>query len=249
MSKLVFLENGRAVTDSLTVAEKFGKDHDHVIRDIRQQISKLNEANECEWGVSNFGETQYQHPQNKQWYPKFDLTEEAFAIVAMSYVTPAAMKMKVRFLEEFKRMRQQIQSGIDLTGLSPQLQFMIQMEQNLKQIERRQQETEQQLSTIKETFLQRDENWRQKITGLLNGAATRLGGHREVRTESYRLLEERGRCNLNLRLANLKERLAESGATKTKINDANRLDVIEADPRLKEIYTTIVKELSIGTLA
>ena len=116
------------------------------------------------------------------------------------------------------------------------------------QIEQRQQQTESQLTTIKETFLQRDDNWRQKITGMLNGAAPRFGGHREVRTESYRLLEERAHCKLNTRLANLKERLAEQGATKSKISDANRLDVIEADPRLKEIYTTIVKELSIGTL-
>ncbi|MNP74948.1 hypothetical protein D3C76_1719070 [compost metagenome] len=69
-----------------------------------------------------------------------------------------------------------------------------------------------------------------------------------MRSESYRLLEERGKCDLNRRLANLRERLADTGATKTKINDTNRLDVIEADPRLKEIYTTIVKKLSIGTL-
>jgi len=27
------------------------------------------------------------------------------------------------------------------------------------------------------------------------------------------------------------------------------MDVIEADPRLKEIYTTVVKEISIGTIS
>lgn len=106
--KLVFIENNRPVTDSLTVAEVFGKDHRNVIRDIEVQIEKLNEAGEKEWGVLNFEQTQYQHPQNKQWYPKFNLTEDAFAIVAMSYVTPEAMKMKVRFLEEFKRMRDEL---------------------------------------------------------------------------------------------------------------------------------------------
>ncbi|WP_025852826.1 Rha family transcriptional regulator, partial [Paenibacillus ehimensis] len=110
MTKLVFIENNRPVTDSLTVAEVFGKTHDHVMRDIRQQIEKLREAGEEMWGVSNFGEAQYQHQQNKQWYPKFNLTEDAFAIVAMSYVTPEAMRMKVRFLEEFKRMREALQA-------------------------------------------------------------------------------------------------------------------------------------------
>ncbi|MNP84910.1 hypothetical protein D3C76_1844310 [compost metagenome] len=62
------------------------------------------------------------------------------------------------------------------------------------------------------------------------------------------MLEERGKCQLNIRLKNLQDRLADAGATKTKINETNRMDVIESDPRLKEIYTTIVKELSIGTL-
>lgn len=106
--QLVFVNNNRPLTDSLTVAEVFGKEHRNVLADIDNQIGKLREAGETEWGVLNFQQTQYQHPQNKQWYPKVNLTEDAFAIVAMSYVTPEAMKMKVRFLEEFKRMREEL---------------------------------------------------------------------------------------------------------------------------------------------
>ncbi|PZM63461.1 Rha family transcriptional regulator [Paenibacillus dendritiformis] len=110
MNQLVFIQNGQVFTDSLTVAQKFNKTHDNVMRDIKVQLAKLAEAGEQEWGVINFEETQYQHPQNQQWYPKYDLTEDAFAIIAMSYTTPEAMKMKVRFLGEFKRMRQQLQN-------------------------------------------------------------------------------------------------------------------------------------------
>lgn len=112
MNQLVFIQNGQVFTDSLTVAQKFNKTHDNVMRDIKVQLAKLCEAGEQEWGVINFEETHYQHPQNQQWYPKYDLTEDAFAIIAMSYTTPEAMKMKVRFLGEFKRMRQQLQSGV-----------------------------------------------------------------------------------------------------------------------------------------
>jgi Rha family phage regulatory protein len=108
VDKLVFIKNNKAVTDSLTVAEVFRKDHRNVLRDIEVQLQKLIEAGEKEWGMLNFEHTQYQHQQNKQWYPKYDLTEDAFAIVAMSYVTPEAMKMKVRFIEEFKKMREQL---------------------------------------------------------------------------------------------------------------------------------------------
>jgi hypothetical protein len=66
------------------------------------------------------------------------------------------MRFKEMYIAEFERMRDQIKTGIDLTGLSPQLQLLIAMEHRQLQIEQKQQEHEQQLETIKETFLQRD---------------------------------------------------------------------------------------------
>jgi Rha family phage regulatory protein len=113
MNQLVFITNNQVVTDSLTVAEVFGKEHKHVLRDIEQQLEKLNEAGEEAWGVSNFGQTQYQHDQNKQWYKKFLLTEEAFTLVAFAYITPEAMKMKIKFIQEFKRMREELKGRVE----------------------------------------------------------------------------------------------------------------------------------------
>ncbi|MCM3131841.1 Bro-N domain-containing protein [Paenibacillus polysaccharolyticus] len=146
-------------------------------------------------------------------------------------------------------------SEIDLSKLSPELQmfkatFDAVAKAQLEATEAKQQiaEVQNKVTTIQETILQRDDNWRAKMTGMLNGAAVKFGGHQEIRKESYSRLEERAHCKLNIRLANLKERLEESGATKTKVDKANRLDVIESDPKLKEIYSIIVKELSIGSL-
>jgi DNA-binding transcriptional regulator YhcF (GntR family) len=73
--------------------------------------------------------------------------------------------------------------------------------------------------------------------------------YQEVRSESYRILEERAGCDLNTRQRNLKQRLEESGATKSKINSVTKMDVIESDKRLKEIYTGIVKEMVIKYVA
>lgn len=42
MKQIVFIEGNQAVTDSLTVAEVFGKRHDTVLRDIEVQIEKFN---------------------------------------------------------------------------------------------------------------------------------------------------------------------------------------------------------------
>ena len=118
-------------------------------------------------------------------------------------------------------------------------------------------ETQKELTAVKEvvevmqeTFLQHDPDWRKTVNSLLNACAYRSGGdYSETRNDSYRILEDRGHCILSKRLRNLKTRLEERGASKTQLNAANRLDVIEEDARLKEIYLTICKELSIGSLA
>ncbi|AST93040.1 hypothetical protein BC6307_18135 [Sutcliffiella cohnii] len=110
MNQLVFVTNNQLVTDSLMVAGVFGKEHKHVKRDIENQISKLIEADEIEFIKSNFGRINYQDSRGRN-QEKINLTEEAFTLVAMSYVTPEAMKMKVRFINEFKRMREHIENN------------------------------------------------------------------------------------------------------------------------------------------
>ncbi|NNU89796.1 phage antirepressor KilAC domain-containing protein [Anoxybacillus sp. CHMUD] len=134
MNQLVFIENNRVVTDSLTVAEVFGKEHKHVVRDIEVQISKLHEAKEHEFVKSNFGLEIFKAKNNKE-AKKYLLTEEAFTLVAMSYTTPEAMKMKVRFIEEFKRMRAELEKQkqpfkLPTTYKEALLQLVEQVERN-----------------------------------------------------------------------------------------------------------------------
>ena len=104
-SEIVYIENNRVVTDSLMVAEVFGKDHDKVMRDISKQLSKLTEAGEMEFSTANFGESDYTNDRGRT-YKKYILTEEAFTLVTMAYTTIEAMKFKVKYITEFNRMKQ-----------------------------------------------------------------------------------------------------------------------------------------------
>jgi hypothetical protein len=54
---------------------------------------------------------------------------------------------------------------------------------------------------------------------------------------------------LEQRLKNMQQRMELSGAPRSHVARLNKLDVIEAEPRLKEIYTGIVKELYIKYVA
>lgn len=108
----------------------------------------------------------------------------------------------------------------------------------------------QRIQVVKDALLPSDKKWRQWVGEQLNRIVRATGyKHDEIRHESYDLLEKRAECKLSVRLKNLKERLFEAGASKTAINNANRLDVIEADTRLKEIYSSIVRELVIKHVA
>ncbi|OLR27533.1 Rha family transcriptional regulator [Bacillus cereus] len=101
---LVFENNGKVVTDSLKIAEVFNKRHDNVMADIRTQMEYAG----YEFSLLNFKERTYENRGRR--YPKIDLTEEAFTLVAMSYNTKEAVQMKIKFIEEFKRMKQHIQN-------------------------------------------------------------------------------------------------------------------------------------------
>lgn len=88
---------GQDVTTSLKVAEVFGKNHNHVLRDI-ENLS-------CSDGfrLSNFGHTPYVHPQNGQTYTMVEMTKDGFAFLAMGYTGAKAGEFKERFINEFNK--------------------------------------------------------------------------------------------------------------------------------------------------
>ncbi|EOP96215.1 rha family phage regulatory protein [Bacillus cereus HuB4-4] len=104
-NELVFEENGEVVTDSLTIAEIFNKDHNNVLKDIRTQIDYAGE----EFSQVNFYQSNYTNERGRK-YPKYNLTEEAFTLVVFGYNTKEAVKTKIRFIQEFKRMKEYIKN-------------------------------------------------------------------------------------------------------------------------------------------
>ena len=141
MEELVKIKDGQAVTDSLTIAEVFGKEHRNVMRDIHVQIEKLEIAEEYQFITLNFEQGFYEAKGSN--YKKYDLTEDAFALIAMSYVTPEAMKFKVKFLREFKRIKEELQNQPRV--LTEREQLMASMKLSL--------ETAEEIATVKEDVI------------------------------------------------------------------------------------------------
>lgn len=131
MSQLVFIENNKAVTDSLTVAEVFGKEHARVMRDIRELGCSE------EFRVGNFAESIYVNSQNKEM-PKYSMSEKGFTLLAMGYTGKEAMKFKEAYIEEFERMESELKAPRILTDreqLLASMKMTIETSEKVDQIE------------------------------------------------------------------------------------------------------------------
>ena len=85
------------VVTSLDIAETFGKEHKHVLRDIKEL--------ECseEFGRSNFGLSSYINQQNKE-QPMYIITRDGFTLLVMGYTGEKAMKFKEAYIRQFNSM-------------------------------------------------------------------------------------------------------------------------------------------------
>ncbi|SDZ37463.1 Rha family transcriptional regulator [Thermoactinomyces sp. DSM 45892] len=77
-NQLVFIENEKVVTDSLMVAEVFGKRHDDVLRSIRNLDSST------EFNLRNFAEISHTDLKGRT-YSKYTLTKNGLMFLVMGY--------------------------------------------------------------------------------------------------------------------------------------------------------------------
>lgn len=127
-------------------------------------------------------------------------------------------------------------------------QAMLEQERRLSVVETRLIETEKKQDNISEIISLNNIEWRKKVNGILQRIAKSMGGYdayRDIRNESYKVLEQRAACKLSVRLTNKKQKMALEGVAKSKIDKATKMDVIADDARLTEIYLAIVKEMAI----
>ena len=183
---------------------------------------------------------------SKDYLLKLDAAKE----VAMMERNEKGKKYRRYFIEVEKKYNQQV---LNTRNLSPQLQLLIKIETEQKRIEehvnsvkKETMEVKSELQEMKDTIIINPKaDWRKKTNQLIGKICTTMNDYKTPKEKIYSALEERGRCNLNLRLNNLKVRALSNGTATSKVKKLNILDVIANDARLKEIYIAIVKEFAI----
>lgn len=96
--KIVGKEEVTVVT-SLDVAETFGKEHYHVIEDIREIASKISTPEFS--GL--FYETEYKASNGKK-NPMYYMNRDGFTLLVMGYTGEKAMQFKMAYIKQFNAM-------------------------------------------------------------------------------------------------------------------------------------------------
>ena len=161
--------------------------------------------------------------------------------------------------EYFSRLDEKMKEiAIDQSKLSPQLRYLISMELKQKQQDERIRELEsrieQQDALMKNMRSRKTENterdttrrWALRSIGQIaespsfNGIYNR---YQKVYWESYERLEEKTGCDLEELVKKAREKARKEGATKTRIKNISRQEIIAADEKLRESYASVIRDM------
>lgn len=107
MQNLVIMKDRQAVTSSLQVAEGFEKRHSHVIEAIENKISSAENSAQYE---NMFSEGIYQDSSgknNKMYY----MNRDGFAFIAFGFTGRKADEFKLKYINAFNQMENEIKSS------------------------------------------------------------------------------------------------------------------------------------------
>ena len=186
------------------------------------------------------------------------LSERGYAKLLKILEDDVAWEQYEKLVDGYFNMRQ----TLNASELSPELQMFNQMfkamannELETKEAKRialnannKAEEVKEQIQSMRDVITLDSNGWRKETATLINKIANKLGGFehiRNVREESYKLLNENYCVDINRRLKNKQKNMALEGVSRSKINKVNVLDVIAEDKKLLNGYINIVTKMAI----
>jgi len=179
-----------------------------------------------------------------------DITDHAMTLdmakeISMIQRNDKGKQARQYFIEVEKEYKQ---NQIDVNELSPELKMFNQIFQTVAANELENKKLNHKVDNIAEIVSLNTTDWRKTSQSIIKKIAITQGGYgayRDVAKSIYDETDKRAGSNLKTRLTNLRKNMALEGASKSKRDKANKLDVIESDKRLKEIYMAVVKDTAI----
>lgn len=230
------LVNGRDLHEFLDATERYSTWFDRMIKyGFEENIDYV--------GCKTFNTLARQELQDHAM--TIDMAKE----ISMLQRNEKGKQARQYFIEVEKQAKQ---NELDVSNLSPELQMfkgifdsVARQEQATKKLETK---VDNGFKGITEIVGLNVTDWRKQTQSLIHKMAKTQGGfsaYQEIGSDIYAETDRRAGSDLHRRLINLRKNMAIEGASKSKQQRANKLDVIENDKRLKEIYLAVVKDFAI----
>lgn len=232
------------------------------------EFLELDPKNYSRWCKTNITDNEFATPNEDYWV--FVIDEENLNLSGLGGRPSQDYKLTAHFAKKLsmkgngeksemareyftiieERTKQEV---LDKSKLSPNTKMLIGLAESIAQAEieqKRQAErlakVEQTQEAIKEAVKPVTDNWREEINKKFNRIQKCCGADfKDLRIEMYNQLDERAGADVATRLRNRKERMRLEGSTKSSIDKLNRMDIIECDKKLREIFSKIVTEYEI----
>lgn len=107
---LVQIQDKQVVTSSRKVAEVFGKNHQHVLRTVRDILGGMSKIGHTK---RMFFLTSQTNEQNGQEYPEYLMNRDGFTLLVMGFTGKAAMEWKLRYIAAFNEMEAELNRRAD----------------------------------------------------------------------------------------------------------------------------------------
>ena len=242
MNDLLTISNGQPTASSRDIAEHFGKRHDHVLRDIETLGKDLPNFGEMFFDTEipdSYGRSQRAYLMNR----------DGFTLLAMGFTGKEALEWKVKYMNAFNAMEQEIRNPKPMTAnemFAMQAQINLESERKLAALEGKVEKTSNAVMTALNTFAAPptdEERWRDEMNRRVRAMCEEYGlNYHTTIGDMYAELEDRARVNLSTRQKNLQARMRRGGATVAECRSISKLMIISQDAKLRCIYETIVRE-------
>lgn len=173
------------------------------------------------------------------------MTESGYLMLAKSLTDDLSWDVQRKLVNDYFTVKE-VQSTF--SGLSPQLQLLINIETQQKQQQKEIENVNTRLDNMVDVISLDKNSWRKDSQHLISKIATKIGGFecmKNVYQEVFQLVEERAGVALGTRLTNKRNRMAGEGVCKSKRDRFTKIDIIAEDKKLIEIYVAIVKEMAV----
>lgn len=229
-----------------TAKRNFSANREHFIKDEDYFIIPYSEF------CTNFV------PNSKGGNPNNEvvlLTEQGYLMLVKSFTDDLAWTVQRQLVNGYFKTRK-----IVTDELSPQTQLILQLAQSIADKELEDKERDRKIAIANETAqkaVETTENIKEAVKPILDNWRVEISkkisriqysskiDFQTLNNQMYTELERRAGCDLGTRLRNLKQRMQDVGRTKTEINNTRKIDVIESDKKLREIFTKIISEYEV----